>query len=50
LREAERRGAHTKNGLDMLIYQAIESLKVWLRQPDLPIDYEQLKRFLEGML
>jgi shikimate dehydrogenase len=50
LREAERRGAHTKNGLDMLIYQAIASLKVWLRQPDLPIDYEQLKRFLEGML
>ncbi len=50
LREAERRGAQPQNGLDMLIYQALESLKVWLGQPELKIDFEELKRFLEGML
>jgi shikimate dehydrogenase len=50
--EAERRGAQTMNGLDMLIYQAIESLKIWLGMPDLEsqIAYDSLKRFLEKRL
>lgn len=29
LKEAEKRGAHAINGLDMLIYQGIESLRIW---------------------
>ncbi len=50
--EAERRGAQTINGLDMLIYQAIESLKIWLEIPDLEdrIAYGSLKGFLEKRL
>ncbi len=50
--EAERRGAQTLNGLDMLIYQAIESLKIWLGIPDLEarIPYDTLKSFLEKRL
>lgn len=52
LLEAERRGAQTLNGLDMLISQAIESLKIWLERPDLDqqIGYDRLRRFLEEQL
>lgn len=50
--EAEERGAQTMGGLDMLIYQAIESLKIWLERPDLEsqIEYDSLRRFLEEQL
>lgn len=52
LMEAERRGARTLNGLDMLIYQAIESLKIWLEMPDWEpqIEYDSLRRLLEEHL
>jgi shikimate dehydrogenase len=50
--EAEQRGAQTMDGLEMLIYQAIESLKIWLDEPDLEklIEYDSLKSFLEKRL
>ncbi|MFN4218447.1 MAG: shikimate dehydrogenase [Candidatus Bipolaricaulia bacterium] len=50
--EAERRGAQAMGGLDMLIYQAIEALKIWLGRPDLEsqIKYDSLRRFLEEQL
>jgi shikimate dehydrogenase len=50
--EAERRGAATMGGLDMLIYQAIEALKIWLERPDLDaqLKYDSLRRFLEEQL
>ncbi|MCX8102867.1 MAG: shikimate dehydrogenase [Candidatus Bipolaricaulota bacterium] len=52
LLEAERRGAQIIDGLDMLIYQAIESLKIWLSRSDLDaqIGYDTLRRFLEEQL
>ncbi len=52
LAEAAQRGAQTLNGLDMLISQALESLKIWLGAPDLEerLEYESLKRFLEEKL
>lgn len=52
LLEAERRGASVRGGLDMLIYQAIEALKIWLDRADLDsqIDSENLRRFLEEQL
>lgn len=52
LMEAERRGAQIMGGLDMLIYQAIEALKVWLERPDLEqqIKYDSLRRFVEEQL
>ena len=52
LLEAERRGAQALSGLDMFIYQAIESLKIWLERSDLDsqIDYDNLRRFLEEQL
>lgn len=50
--EAERRGAQAIGGLDMLIYQALEALKIWLDRPDLVarIEYDSLRRFLEEQL
>lgn len=50
--EAERRGAQIISGLDMLIHQAIEALKIWLGRPDLDaqIEYDSLRRFLEEQL
>ncbi len=52
LKEAERRGAQICNGLDMLIYQALESLKIWLGRSDLEnaMEIEGLKKFLEELL
>ncbi len=52
LMEAERRGAQVMGGLDMLIYQALEALKIWLERPDFDaqIEYDSLRRFLEGQL
>jgi shikimate dehydrogenase len=32
LREAEKRGAQVKNGLDMLIYQGLFSLRIWMNE------------------
>ncbi len=29
---AKERGAYVENGYNMLIYQALESLKIWLRE------------------
>lgn len=36
MQQAERRGALVLGGLDMLIYQALESLRIWLGQAGLP--------------
>ncbi|MBI3661078.1 hypothetical protein HY230_11505, partial [Candidatus Acetothermia bacterium] len=35
MREAHHRGARVFNGLDMLIYQGLESLRLWLGESDL---------------
>ena len=35
MREAHHRGARVFNGLDMLIYQGLESLRLWLSEKDL---------------
>lgn len=32
LREAEKKGAQVKNGLDMLIYQGLASLRIWMNE------------------
>lgn len=32
LREAEKKGAQIKNGLDMLIYQGLASLRIWMNE------------------
>ena len=37
-----------KNGLDMLIYQAFESIKIWFRKDMLKdVDFSDLKSYLE---
>jgi len=32
LREAKKKGAKVQNGLDMLIYQGLESLQIWMNE------------------
>jgi len=51
LLEAARRGARILGGLDMLVYQAIESLKIWLERPDLEeqIEYDTVSRMLKHL-
>ncbi|MCL6643124.1 MAG: shikimate dehydrogenase [Candidatus Bipolaricaulota bacterium] len=51
LLEAERRGARILGGLDMLIYQALESLKIWLERPDLEeqIEYDTVSQMLKHL-
>ena len=39
LKNAEKAGAHTISGLDMLIYQGLESLSIWTKQS---LDIEKL--------
>ena len=39
-----------KNGLDMLIYQAFESIKIWFRKDiTKDVDFNDLKSYLEGL-
>ncbi len=46
LRQAEEKGAQIMNGLDMLIYQALESLAIWLA----PLGRPQLIRRAEALI
>lgn len=41
LQIAEQKGAHTRNGLDMLIFQGLESLRIWTHA-DLRLSISQL--------
>ena len=45
LREASNRGAKTIDGLWMLIYQAIEAVRIWLGINE---DADEIRKFLEG--
>ncbi|MBN1481649.1 shikimate dehydrogenase [candidate division KSB1 bacterium] len=52
LRLAEERGAATQNGLDMLIYQGLESLRIWTGQDLslLPSQLNELKKLMRNQL
>ena len=49
VRAARRRGCVAANGLSMLLYQGVESLRLWLhRQPPIPIMHRALVRAVES--
>jgi shikimate dehydrogenase len=43
LKEAQRWGCKTINGMEMLIYQALESIRIWT---GINVEYSQIKEFL----
>lgn len=46
LQKARAAGAATVDGLDMLIFQGVESLKLWLQRKNISFDHQKLRRRL----
>lgn len=50
LREAELQGAKILNGLDMLIYQGVKSLEIWLESSISSVPVNEIKKILEDAI
>lgn len=50
LQLAHAAGAITVDGLDMLIYQGVEALKLWLQRDTISFDYQNLRKKLSNEL
>jgi shikimate dehydrogenase len=50
LRESEMRGARIMNGLDMLIYQGIKALEIWIGSEISSVPVKEIKTILEDSI